>query len=441
MRMYDIILKKRNGSPLNKDEIDYFVQGYTQGNIPDYQASALLMAIYFKGMNHQETINLTQSMVDSGDSVNLSEIKGIKVDKHSTGGVGDKTTIALAPLVAACGVPVAKLSGRGLGHTGGTIDKLESIPGFSTSITNKTFINNINEINLALAGQTANLAPADKKLYSLRDVTATVDNIPLIASSIMSKKLALGTDAIVLDVKAGNGAFMKNIDDAFSLAKEMVNIGNSLHKDTIAIVTDMDQPLGYTVGNSLEVKEAIDLLRNKSPRDLKLLTITLGAYMLLLSKVVKTKQEGMDKIQDTIESGKGLELFKSFIKKQGGDIACIENTDLLPQASTIVPYEANKGGYIHKIKANIIGSVSLILGAGRNTIGDKIDLSVGIVLNKKVGDYVTKGETLAFIHLNKEDKIRPCIKKLADAYLIKDTPPKPKPLIYGIITKKGVERL
>ncbi len=396
--MYDLILKKRNGEPLNSKEIDYFVHGYTSGNIPDYQISALLMAIFFQKMNKQETLYLTKAMIESGQTIDLSSIKGIKVDKHSTGGVGDKTTIALAPLVAACGVPVAKLSGRGLGHTGGTIDKLESIPGLSTDMSRETFIKNVNSIKLAVTGQTDNLVPADKKLYSLRDVTATVDNISLIASSIMSKKLASGADAIVLDVKTGDGAFMKNLDDSFLLAKEMVDIGNGLNKDTIAIVTDMNQPLGYSIGNSLEIKEALQLIKGEGPKDLKSLCICLASYMLLLSKKVSSVDEGRIMIEQVISSGKALESFKRFVKQQGGDISFVDNPNLLPKTRVVTPYKSARSGYIHKIQADIVGLSSLILGAGRNTKDSEIDLAVGIVLNKKIGDYVEKGDILAYIH-------------------------------------------
>ena len=439
--MYDLILKKRNGEPLNSKEIDYFVHGYTSGNIPDYQISALLMAIFFQKMNKQETLYLTKAMIESGQTIDLSSIKGIKVDKHSTGGVGDKTTIALAPLVAACGVPVAKLSGRGLGHTGGTIDKLESIPGLSTDMSRETFIKNVNSIKLAVTGQTDNLVPADKKLYSLRDVTATVDNISLIASSIMSKKLASGADAIVLDVKTGEGAFMKNLDDSFLLAKEMVDIGNGLNKDTIAIVTDMNQPLGYSIGNSLEIKEALQLIKGEGPKDLKSLCICLASYMLLLSKKVSSVDEGRIMIEQVISSGKALESFKRFVKQQGGDISFVDNPNLLPKTRVVTPYKSARSGYIHKIQADIVGLSSLILGAGRNTKDSEIDLAVGIVLNKKIGDYVEKGDILAYIHSDNPNKTNECINKLATAYKIKNIEPELNPLIYGIVSKDGIIKL
>lgn len=441
MRMYDLILKKRNGEALNKEEIDFFVQEYTKGTIPDYQASALLMAIYFQKMNKEETVCLTESMMNSGEVIDLSSIDGIKVDKHSTGGVGDKTTIALGPIVAACGVPVAKLSGRGLGHTGGTIDKLESIPGFSVEMTKEAFINNVNRIKLAVAGQTANLTPADKKLYSLRDVTATVDNISLIASSIMSKKLASGADAIVLDVKSGSGAFMKDIDEAFLLAKEMVDIGNNVNRSTVAVVSDMNQPLGYAIGNSLEVKEAIQLLKGEGPEDLKAICISLGSYMLLLANKVTTEYEGKRMIEQAIESGEALQTFKNFVENQGGDIAYIENPSLLPQAKEILSYKAKKSGYIHKVEADIVGVSALILGAGRDTKESEIDLSVGIILNKKAGDFVEAGEILAYIHCNDFAKGNAAMDKLATAYIIEDFEPEYRPFIYGVVTKDGIKRL
>lgn len=441
MRMYDLILKKRNGETLSKEEIYYFINAYTEGSIPDYQVSALLMAIYFQNMNKEETIYLTEAMMKSGEVIDLSGIEGTKVDKHSTGGVGDKTTIALGPIIAACGVPVAKMSGRGLGHTGGTIDKLESIPGFSVDMTKEIFIKNVNNIKLAVAGQTTNLAPADKKLYSLRDVTATVDNISLIASSIMSKKLASGADAIVLDVKTGSGAFMKEIDEAFLLAKEMVDIGCSMGKKTMAIVTDMAQPLGYAIGNSLEVKEAIQLLKGEGPKDLKKLCITLGCYMLILSGKVATKDQAREMIEDVIESGAALRMLKKFVQQQGGDVSYIEDSNLLSQAKNIFPFKSNKTGYVHEIRADIVGSSGLILGAGRDTKDSKIDLSVGIVLNKKVGDYVEKGEVLAYIHHNDEIKRNICISKLESAYSIEDKKCKLKPLILGVVTGNNIERL
>lgn len=440
MRMYDLILKKRDGNALSKEEINYFIKGYTNGSIPDYQAAALLMAIYFQKMNEEETANLTEAMMNSGDIIDLSLIKGIKVDKHSTGGVGDKTTIALAPIVAACGVPVAKMSGRGLGHTGGTIDKLESIPGFSVDMTKDKFIKNVNDFKIAIGGQTANLAPADKIIYSLRDVTATVDNISLIASSVMCKKLASGADSIVLDVKTGSGAFMKSLDQAFELAEEMVKIGNNMGRQTVALITNMDEPLGNSIGNSLEVIEAIETLQGKGPDDLTELCVTLGSYMLLLSKNVETVEEGRKKIVDTISSGKAYEMFKTFVKEQGGDISYVENTELLPKASGIYELKTTKTGYINKIQADIVGLSALILGAGRETKDSILDLTVGIILNKKVGDYIEIEDTLAYIHFNSKEKLNDAVNKLNSAYLIGEKHIKKEPLVYGIVTEDGIKR-
>lgn len=441
MRMYDLILKKRNGEVLSKEEINYFIKGYTEGTIPDYQAAALLMAIYFQKMNEIETADLTEAMMNSGDVIDLGSIDGIKVDKHSTGGVGDKTTIALAPIVAACGVPVAKMSGRGLGHTGGTIDKLESIPGFNVDMSIDKFIDNVNNHKIAVAGQTADLAPADKKIYALRDVTATVDNMSLIASSIMCKKLASGADSIVLDVKTGSGAFMKNIDDAFELAEEMVKIGNNMNRDTVALITNMDEPLGSAIGNILEVKEAIETLKGGGPEDFKELCITLASYMLLLAKHVDTVEDGRKKVIEVISSGKALEIFKAFVKAQGGDTECIDNTELLTKANNVYELKSNKSGYVNKIEAEAVGLSALALGAGRETKDSIIDLAVGIVLNKKVGDYVQVGETLAYIHYNDENKKEVAIKKLESAYLINEESQEKLPLVFGIVTCEGIKRL
>ena len=441
MRMYDIILKKRNGDILSKGEIDYFISGYSRGIIPDYQAAALLMAIYFQKMNERETADLTEAMMNSGDIINLTDIAGIKVDKHSTGGVGDKTTIALAPMVAACGVPVAKMSGRSLGHTGGTLDKLESIPGFNTEMAKEKFINNVNNFNIAIAGQTVSLAPADKMIYALRDVTATVDNISLIASSIMSKKLASGADAIVLDVKTGSGAFMKDMEDAFELAREMVKIGDNMGRTTVALITNMDQPLGYAVGNSLEVREAIETLKGGGPEDFRELCIILGSHMLLLAGNVKTVEEGKEKIEGVISSGKALEVFKILVREQSGDVNCVENTDLLPQSGNIYELKSNKTGYINRIEAEEVGLASLVLGAGKETKDSVIDHSVGIVLNKKIGDHVQADDTLAYVHYNDYEKNKNAVKKLKSAYLIEKTAKPRQPLIFGIVDKKGIKRL
>lgn len=433
MRMYDIIMKKRSGCELTKEEIQFFVEGYTKGEIPDYQVSALMMAIYFQKMTREETAALTMAMAHSGDVLDLSAIRGVKVDKHSTGGVGDKTSLALTPMVAACGIPVAKMSGRGLGHTGGTIDKLESFPGFRTDLTSKQFIDNVNRIGIAIMGQTADLAPADKKLYALRDVTATVDNLSLIASSIMSKKLAAGADAIVLDVKTGSGAFMKTEKDAMSLAHEMVRIGKDAGKRTMAVVSDMDQPLGYAVGNALEVKEAIDTLSGKGPEDFKELCLTLGSCMLIAGGKAKNHQEAEDMLLATIKNGSALKKFAEFVEAQGGDSAAVYDTERLPKAGIIQPIAAPRDGYISRIICDEIGIASLILGGGRETKTSKIDLSVGLVLTAKVGDYVKAGEPLAWIHANDEQKTEMARKRFLSAYQFSDKPVSPHKLIKRII--------
>ena len=416
MRMYDVIMKKRNGGALSTEEINFFIEGYTKGEIPDYQVSALMMAIYFQGMNEQETLDLTMAMARSGDMLDLSDIQGIKVDKHSTGGVGDKTSLSLTPMVAACGIPVAKMSGRGLGHTGGTIDKLESFDGFTTGITREQFIDNVNTIGISIMGQTADLAPADKKLYALRDVTATVDNMSLIASSIMSKKLAAGADAIVLDVKTGSGAFMQKEEDALALAKEMVKIGNNAGRNTIAVVSDMDQPLGFAVGNALEVKEAIDTLRGEGPADFVELCMTLGSQMLIAGGKAKDDREAQDMLQKVIEDGSALKKLAEFVEAQGGDASAVYDTSKLPKASIIEPVETPESGYITKIACAEIGICSLILGGGRETKESEIDLAVGIVLTKKVGDKVEKGDVIAYIHANDRKKLENAKERFLKAY-------------------------
>ncbi len=440
MRIYDIIRKKRDGHELSKEEINFFVEKYSKNEIPDYQASALLMAIYINKMNKQETVYLTEAMMNSGDVIDLSAIKGIKVDKHSTGGVGDKTTIALAPLVASCGAPVAKMSGRGLGHTGGTLDKLEAIPGFSIEMDAEKFINSVNEKNIAVCGQTATIAVADKKMYALRDVTATVDNISLIAASIMCKKLASGSNAILLDVKTGDGAFMKTLDDSFELAKAMVDIGCGMGRETIGMITNMDEPLGFAVGNSLEVIEAIETLKGNGPKDFVMLCETLGAYMLVLAKVCESFEEGKKMIQDAISSGRALEKLKEFIENQGGDKRVVDDYDLLPKSKNIVPIKSPKSGYISKIEAEEIGVSAMILGAGRETKEDELDLSAGIVLQKKVGDYVNKGDILAYMHYNKEEKFEQAKERFINAYEIVDDKTQPKKLIYGVVTKDEIKK-
>ena len=433
MRMYDIILKKRKGLELTKEEIDFFVQGYTKGEIPDYQASAFLMAIFFNKMNKRETADLTMSMVHSGDTLNLSKIKGVKVDKHSTGGVGDKTSICLAPLVASCDVPVAKMSGRGLGHTGGTIDKLEAFKGFTVQLTEEDFIKNVNDIKIALAAQTGHLAPADKKIYALRDVTATVDNMSLIASSIMSKKIASGSDAIVLDVKVGDGAFMKTPEDAKELAREMVDIGNNVGRKTIAVISDMDQPLGFAIGNALEVIEAIELLKGNGPKDLLELTLTLGSNMLVLSGKVKDEEEGRALLLENINNGKAVQKLKEFVKAQGGDESFVDDYEKFPKAKHIIEVKSEKEGYINKIHAEKLGLIAMELGAGRATKESTIDLAVGMKLTKKRGDKVEKGDVIAYVYANDLDKAEKAKKDLLENIIIEESKGKDLPLIYDII--------
>jgi len=402
MRMVDIIEKKRDGQALDKDEIEFFINGYTNGEIPDYQASSLAMAIYFQDMNDDERAALTMAMVNSGDVIDLSAINGMKVDKHSTGGVGDTTTLVLAPLVASVGVPVAKMSGRGLGHTGGTIDKLESVKGFHVEISEDKFVKLVNESKVAVIGQTGNLTPADKKLYGLRDVTGTVNSIPLIASSIMSKKIAAGADAIVLDVKTGNVAFMKTLEDAEALARAMVNIGNNVGRNTMAIISDMGQPLGNAIGNALEVKEAIETLQGKGPKDLTELVMTLGSQMVVVGGKAKDLDEARLLLEKAINDGSALEAFRTFLENQDGDGSVVDDVNRLPQARFQIDLPSQKSGTVTEIIANEIGIASMMLGAGRQTKEDDIDLSVGIVLNKKVGDFVSEGESLLTIHSNCE---------------------------------------
>ena len=416
MRMYDIIEKKRDGGILTKEEIEYFVNGYTNGDIPDYQVSALLMAIYFQKLNKEETLNLTLAMEHSGDALDLSAVSGIKADKHSTGGIGDKTTLVLTPMVAACGVKMAKMSGRGLGFTGGTIDKLESIPGFSTALTEEQFINNVNNIGMAITGQTGNLDPADKKLYALRDVTATVDISSLIASSIMSKKLAAGADVIVLDVKSGSGAFMKNDNDAYNLAKEMVDIGKGAGRKMAAIVSDMNQPLGNAVGNSLEVKEAIDTLNGNGPKDLTELCIVLGSHIIYQAGIVNSLTEAEERLKCMLADKSALNKFADFVEAQGGDRSVAFNTDLLPQAKHVYNVSATQSGYVKHIHSAEIGTVLVRLGGGREVKGESIDSSVGIIINKKIGDYVTENDTIATIYANDITNLNEVIDRIKDAY-------------------------
>ena len=432
MRAVDIIEKKKHNRVLSKEEIDFMVQGYTKGEIPDYQMSAFLMTIYFNGMKTDEIANLTESFVNSGDRVDLSEIEGIKVDKHSTGGVGDKISLIVIPLVAETGIPVAKMSGRGLGHTGGTIDKLESIPGFKTELSNKEFIDNVNRYKMAIVGQTSNLTPADKKIYALRDVTATVDSIPLIASSIMSKKIASGADAIVLDVKVGSGAFMKTLDEAKQLAETMVNIGKSLNRDTIAVITNMDQPLGYEVGNSNEVKEAIKVLSGKGSEDETMISLAIAANMCMLGGAFKDYDKAYKYLEKSIQSGKALDKFRELIRIQGGDERVIDNPDLLPSAKNSYNLIATKDGYIESIATESIGITAMLLGAGRRTKDDKIDYGAGITLHKKIGDSVKKGDILCVLRTNLDD-FSDAKERIKEAFLISDKKPETKPYIYHII--------
>jgi pyrimidine-nucleoside phosphorylase len=433
MRMVDLIAKKRDGHALSKEEIDFIIRGYTNGDIPDYQMSALAMAVFFRGMTEEETAALTMAMVHSGEVIDLSKIDGIKVDKHSTGGVGDTTTLVLGPLVASVGVPVAKMSGRGLGHTGGTIDKLESVPGFHVEIDNDQFIELVNKNKIAIIGQTGNLTPADKKLYALRDVTATVNSIPLIASSIMSKKIAAGADAIVLDVKTGAGAFMKDFEGAKQLAKAMVDIGKRVGRKTMAVISDMSQPLGYAVGNALEVKEAIDTLKGKGPEDLQELCLTLGSYMVYLAEKAPSLEEARALLENSIQEGKALETFKVFLEAQGGDATVVDNPEKLPQAKYQWELEAAEDGYVAEIVADEVGTAAMLLGAGRATKESTIDLSVGLVLRKKIGDPVKKGESLVTIHSNTEN-IEEVKEKLQKNIRISSTPVRKPTLIYETIS-------
>lgn len=429
MRMYDLIAKKKKGDALTTEEIRYMIAGFTDGSIPDYQMSAMTMAICFQGMDKRETVDLTLAMRDSGDVLDLSAIAGVKVDKHSTGGVGDKTSLALTPIVAALGVPVAKMSGRGLGHTGGTIDKLECFPGFTTEISEDAFMRGVNEIGIAIAGQTANLAPADKKLYALRDVTATVDQMSLIASSIMSKKLASGSDAIVLDVKTGNGAFMKRFEDSVALAEAMVSIGAMAGKKTAAVITDMDQPLGCAVGNSLEVIEAIDTLNGHGPSDFKKVVYALGAQMLIFAGAAADEGDARAKMDAVIADGSALKKMAEFVRAQGGDETFVYDTKKLPVADDTLFVKAPCDGYVHRILAEDVGIACMTLGGGRETKESVIDLSVGILLKKKNGDAVTAGETLAVIYGNDRGKMQTAAIKIQNAYEITAEQEKIQPVV------------
>ncbi|MDK2984674.1 MAG: pyrimidine-nucleoside phosphorylase [Clostridia bacterium] len=441
MRVYDIILKKRNGEKLSSEEIDFLVQGYSAGKIPDYQMSAWAMAVYFSGLDEEETAALTMSMVNSGDKVDLSSIPGIKIDKHSTGGVGDKTTLILVPLVSSAGIHVAKMSGRGLGHTGGTLDKLEAIPGFQVAMEKETFIQIVKKVGCAVVGQTGNLVPADKKLYALRDVTATVDIISLIASSVMSKKIAAGADKILLDVKAGDGAFVKTVDDAFELAKIMVKIGEKLKRETMALISSMEQPLGRSIGNALEVKEAIETLQGKGPEDLTELCLELGARIMLLAKKAVKIDEGKEILREKLYQGKALEKFAEMVKAQNGDINVIDDVSLLPQATVQLSVNTEYEGFVHSIKAEKMGIIAMTLGAGREKKEDTIDPAVGIVIHKKVADKVNPGESIATVHARNEDSARHAAQQIKLAYEILPEEKRKPQFIFGQVTPKGVECL
>lgn len=433
MRMVDLIEKKRDGKELTTEEINFIIEGYTKDQIPDYQVSAWTMAVFFQDMTERERADLTMAMVNSGDTIDLSGIEGVKVDKHSTGGVGDTTTLVLAPLVAALDIPVAKMSGRGLGHTGGTIDKLEAIKGFHVELTKEQFVDQVNRHKIAVIGQSGNLTPADKKLYALRDVTATVNSIPLIASSIMSKKIAAGSDAIVLDVKTGAGAFMKTAEEAKKLAQAMVRIGNNVGRKTMAVISDMSQPLGYAIGNALEVKEAIDTLRGKGPKDLEELCLALGKQMVFLANKAASLEEAEQMLKEVIQNGKALEKFKQFIASQGGDPSVVDDQEKLPQAAYQIEVPAKMDGVVADIVADEIGTAAMILGAGRATKDSIIDLAVGLVLNKKIGDSVKSGESLVTIHANQE-QVSNVVEKIYASIRIADHADAPV-LVHDIVTQ------
>ncbi|MBQ4586840.1 MAG: pyrimidine-nucleoside phosphorylase [Clostridia bacterium] len=428
MRMYDLIKKKRDGKSLTAQEIKWFIENYVNGTIPDYQVSALLMAIYFNGMDLEETTALTFAVRDSGDTLDFSDVKGIRVDKHSTGGVGDKTSLIVAPIVATLGVKVAKMSGRGLGHTGGTVDKLESIPGFNTGLGVDEFLEIVNRVGIAIVGQSAELAPADKLLYALRDVTATVESLPLIVSSIMGKKLAADDDCIVLDVKTGSGSFMKTVEDSKRLARLMVDIGKQAGKKMLALITDMDRPLGFNIGNILEVKEAVETLRGKGPSDLTEICIALAAHMLSLAEK-GTYEECEDKVKKVIADGSALKTFADMVEAQGGDSRVIYDTSLFEQAKFSRVVKAEKSGYIVKVDTEGYGTAALLLGAGRNTKEDKIDFTAGIILSKKTGDFVKAGEVIATLYTNSGEKLDAGERKLIESTVIGDEKPAYKPII------------
>ncbi|MBP2642146.1 MAG: pdp [Firmicutes bacterium] len=439
MRMVDVIAKKRDGLELTQKEIAALVEDYCREEIPDYQMAALLMAVYFRGMTDKETAALTMAMANSGQRVDLSSVSGIKVDKHSTGGVADTTTLVLAPLVAAAGVPVAKMSGRGLGFTGGTIDKLESIPGFKTMLTQEEFIANLNKWNIAVTGQTPNITPADGKMYALRDVTSTVDSIPLIASSIMSKKIAAGADKIVLDVKTGSGAFMKHLDDAVTLAQAMVRIGNLVNRETIAIITSMAEPLGVAVGNSLEVEEAIDILAGTGgSEDLRRVCLTIGSHMLMAAGQASSFQAGYETLEELLINGKGLSKFKELLAAQGGSPEVVTQRNLLPEAAFEIKVPAMQTGFVQAVDTALIGYSAMVLGAGREHKEQAIDLGAGLIMKCRIGDYVHQGDTVAILYTNQKEKLSQALTKVGEAVRIgQEEPVKPK-LILGIVDSKGV---
>ena len=438
MRMFDIIAKKRDGHELSREEIAFFVKGYTQGEIPDYQASSLLMAIYIQGMTKQETCDLTLEMAASGDTIDLSAIEGVKVDKHSTGGVGDKTTLVVAPIVASLGVKIAKMSGRGLGHTGGTLDKLEAIPGFNIAIAQDEFFDIVNKHGLSLVGQTGNLGPADKKIYALRDVTATVASTPLIASSIMSKKIAAGADKILLDVKVGSGAFMKTVDDAIELAQEMVEIGSLAKRDTVALITDMDRPLGSAIGNALEVQEVIDVLHGEGPTDLRSICIELAANMYHLGMGVDI-DEARAQVAQQMDNEEGFEKLRELVAAQGGDVSVIDNPELFKQAEMSLDVVADRSGYICEMDAERVGMAGVALGAGRAKKEDGIDYSAGIKLYKKLGDKVCAHDVIATLYANDQGRLDEAHKIICGTLAISDTPYNKPPLVYARVSKDGVE--
>ncbi len=441
MRAVDIIQRKRNGEELSAAEIDYLISGYSNGEVPDYQMSAWAMAVFFRGMSSSETAELTMAMARSGDQLDLSAIAGIKVDKHSTGGVGDKTTLIVTPLVASIGVPVAKMSGRGLGHTGGTVDKLESIPGFRTELPIDDFFRQVNEIGIAVVGQSGDMTPADKKLYGLRDVTATVESVPLIASSIMSKKIAAGADAIVLDVKAGGGAFMKTVEDAERLAAAMVAIGTETGRATSAVISDMDQPLGYAIGNALEVTEAITTLQGQGPEDLTELCLTLASHMTVLGGKAATTAEARAMLEHSLNTGAALAKFREFVAAQGGDPAAIDDPSKLPQAPVVIDVKAQAGGVVARIDAERLGIAAMLLGAGRATKEASIDYAVGIKLAKKIGEPVQAGDVIARLYAARESDAEAAVsEQVRSAIAIGSAAPAERPLVLSIVTKDGIER-